>query len=165
LGAQNISEEALRDHLVMAYVGPPAAWVSIGECLYQGSEGIWWPWKRLVKYNKVPVAFAHARKVAGLCELGAVRNKMGDHRKAKTVKLVSAEGFEFIIDYKAACVSNTIRNMLSSQGRCTTHKCSRQKGFNSPSDLPGAARGPAADKLNAGFDVTQGPSLKPSWAR
>jgi hypothetical protein len=33
-----------------------------------------------------------------------------------TVKLVSAEGFEFIIDYKAACVSNTIRNMLSSQG-------------------------------------------------
>ena len=33
-----------------------------------------------------------------------------------TVKLVSAEGYEFIIDYKAACVSNTIRNMLSSQG-------------------------------------------------
>lgn len=36
----------------------------------------------------------------------------------KTVKLVSAEGFEFVIDYKAACVSNTIRNMLSSQGTC-----------------------------------------------
>jgi transcription elongation factor B subunit 1 len=34
----------------------------------------------------------------------------------QTVKLVSAEGHEFIIDYKAACVSNTIRNMLSSQG-------------------------------------------------
>jgi transcription elongation factor B subunit 1 len=33
-----------------------------------------------------------------------------------TVKLVSAEGFEFIVDYRAACVSNTIRNMLSSQG-------------------------------------------------
>lgn len=33
-----------------------------------------------------------------------------------TVKLISAEGYEFIIDYKAACVSNTIRNMLSSQG-------------------------------------------------
>jgi transcription elongation factor B subunit 1 len=33
-----------------------------------------------------------------------------------TVKLVSREGFEFIVDYKAACVSNTIRNMLSSQG-------------------------------------------------
>mmetsp|Transcript_34197 Transcript_34197/g.61670 ORF Transcript_34197/g.61670 Transcript_34197/m.61670 type:complete len:101 (-) Transcript_34197:775-1077(-) len=36
-----------------------------------------------------------------------------------TVKLVSAEGFEFIVDYKAACVSNTIRNMLSSQGSFT----------------------------------------------
>eukprot|EP00798_Chlamydomonas_sp_ICE-L_P030349 gene30349-35353_t len=36
-----------------------------------------------------------------------------------TVKLISAEGFEFIIDYKAACVSNTIRNMLSSQGSFT----------------------------------------------
>ena len=35
----------------------------------------------------------------------------------QTVKLVSAEGFEFIVDYKAACVSNTIRNMLSSQGK------------------------------------------------
>lgn len=37
-----------------------------------------------------------------------------------TVKLISAEGFEFIVDYKAACVSNTIRNMLSSSGeaRC-----------------------------------------------
>jgi transcription elongation factor B subunit 1 len=33
------------------------------------------------------------------------------------VKLVSSEGHEFIIDYKAACVSNTIRNMLSSQGQ------------------------------------------------
>ena len=33
-----------------------------------------------------------------------------------TVKLVSREGFEFVVDYKAACVSNTIRNMLSSQG-------------------------------------------------
>ena len=31
-----------------------------------------------------------------------------------TVKLISAEGFEFIVDYQAACVSNTIKNMLSS---------------------------------------------------
>jgi transcription elongation factor B subunit 1 len=30
------------------------------------------------------------------------------------VKLTSAENFEFIVDYKAACVSNTIRNMLTS---------------------------------------------------
>jgi hypothetical protein len=33
-----------------------------------------------------------------------------------TVKLISAEGFEFVVDYKAACVSATIKNMLSSQG-------------------------------------------------
>jgi hypothetical protein len=33
-----------------------------------------------------------------------------------SVKLVSAEGFEFIIDHKAACVSNTIKQMLSSEG-------------------------------------------------
>ena len=35
-----------------------------------------------------------------------------------TVKLISAEGFEFIVDYHAACVSNTIKNMLSSAGNC-----------------------------------------------
>lgn len=34
----------------------------------------------------------------------------------KAVKLISAEGFEFIVDHDAACVSNTIKNMLSSQG-------------------------------------------------
>ena len=33
-----------------------------------------------------------------------------------TVKLISAEGFEFIVDYQAACVSTTIKNMLSSSG-------------------------------------------------
>jgi transcription elongation factor B subunit 1 len=33
--------------------------------------------------------------------------------KSGTVKLVSAEGFEFIIDRKAAIVSDTPRNMLS----------------------------------------------------
>lgn len=32
------------------------------------------------------------------------------------MKLISAEGFEFVVDYKAACVSVTIKNMLSSQG-------------------------------------------------
>lgn len=32
------------------------------------------------------------------------------------VKLVSKEGFEFIIDYRAACISNTIKNMLSFDG-------------------------------------------------
>ncbi|KAK8949969.1 hypothetical protein KSP40_PGU018268 [Platanthera guangdongensis] len=33
-----------------------------------------------------------------------------------TVKLISAEGFEFVIDKKAAMVANTIRNMLTSPG-------------------------------------------------
>ena len=39
--------------------------------------------------------------------------------KESTVRLISAEGFEFVIDYEAACVSNTIKNMLSSQGSFT----------------------------------------------
>nr|XP_024389576.1 uncharacterized protein LOC112288977 isoform X2 [Physcomitrium patens] len=39
--------------------------------------------------------------------------------KSQTIKLVSAEGFEFIIDRKAAVVSNTLRNMLSSSGNFT----------------------------------------------
>lgn len=34
----------------------------------------------------------------------------------KAVKLISAEGWEFLVDWDAACVSNTIKNMLSSQG-------------------------------------------------
>ncbi|GFZ01686.1 BTB/POZ domain-containing protein [Actinidia rufa] len=37
-------------------------------------------------------------------------------RKEDTVKLISAEGYEFIIDKKAAMVSQTIRNMLTSPG-------------------------------------------------
>ncbi len=36
--------------------------------------------------------------------------------KKQMVTLVSGDGFEFIVDYEAACVSNTIKNMLSSQG-------------------------------------------------
>jgi transcription elongation factor B subunit 1 len=37
----------------------------------------------------------------------------------KTVKLISADGFEFIVDYQAAIVSKTIKNMLSSTGSYT----------------------------------------------
>lgn len=37
-------------------------------------------------------------------------------RREDTVKLISAEGFEFVIDKKAAMVSQTIRNMLTSPG-------------------------------------------------
>ena len=40
--------------------------------------------------------------------------------KGNTVRLISAEGFEFVIDYEAACVSNTIKNMLSSKGEMHT---------------------------------------------
>ncbi|CAL4982427.1 unnamed protein product [Urochloa decumbens] len=32
------------------------------------------------------------------------------------VKLISAEGFEFVVDKKAAMVPNTLRNMLTSPG-------------------------------------------------
>ncbi|CAI0428565.1 unnamed protein product [Linum tenue] len=37
-------------------------------------------------------------------------------RKEDTVKLISAEGFEFVISKEAAMVSQTIRNMLTSPG-------------------------------------------------
>ncbi|OAY77187.1 transcription elongation factor B polypeptide 1 [Ananas comosus] len=37
-------------------------------------------------------------------------------KKEDTVKLISAEGFEFVVDKKAAMVSQTIRNMLTSPG-------------------------------------------------
>ncbi|KAH0997420.1 hypothetical protein GBA52_021284 [Prunus armeniaca] len=37
-------------------------------------------------------------------------------RKEETVKLISAEGFEFVIHKDAAMVSQTIRNMLTSPG-------------------------------------------------
>jgi hypothetical protein len=36
--------------------------------------------------------------------------------KADTVKLISAEGFEFVIHREAAMISNTLKNMLSSSG-------------------------------------------------
>ena len=34
----------------------------------------------------------------------------------ETVKLISSEGFEFIVDYKAACISNTVKSVLSMEG-------------------------------------------------
>ncbi|CAN1282576.1 Eloc [Linum perenne] len=37
-------------------------------------------------------------------------------KKEDTVKLISAEGFEFVIHKEAAMVSQTIRNMLTSPG-------------------------------------------------
>jgi hypothetical protein len=32
------------------------------------------------------------------------------------VRLISSDGFEFVVDYEAACVSNTIKHMLASEG-------------------------------------------------
>ncbi|KAI4334570.1 hypothetical protein L6164_019244 [Bauhinia variegata] len=37
-------------------------------------------------------------------------------RREDTVKLISAEGFEFVVDKEAAIVSQTIHNMLTSPG-------------------------------------------------
>jgi transcription elongation factor B subunit 1 len=37
-------------------------------------------------------------------------------KKEDTVKLISSDGFEFIVDKEAAMVSQTIRNMLTSPG-------------------------------------------------
>lgn len=48
-----------------------------------------------------------------------------------TVKLISAEGFEFIVDYQAACVSNTVKNMLSSSGKEAEAAWSGDRGFGS----------------------------------
>merc|ERR1711998_144869 len=45
--------------------------------------------------------------------------KMGDEEEEKgpaVVKLISSDGFEFIIEREAAMVSGTIKNMLSSPG-------------------------------------------------
>ncbi|KAJ3038923.1 hypothetical protein HK097_002996 [Rhizophlyctis rosea] len=44
---------------------------------------------------------------------------MVDEPLAETVKLISADGFEFVIDRKCAMASGTIKNMLSSPGQFT----------------------------------------------
>ncbi|CAK9235698.1 unnamed protein product [Sphagnum jensenii] len=40
-------------------------------------------------------------------------------RKEDTVRLISAEGYEFVIEREAALVSNTLKNMLTSTGAFT----------------------------------------------
>ncbi|KAH9571567.1 hypothetical protein CY35_02G100200 [Sphagnum magellanicum] len=40
-------------------------------------------------------------------------------RKEDTVRLISAEGYEFVIEREAALVSNTLKNMLTSTGSFT----------------------------------------------
>ena len=57
------------------------------------------------------VCFLHA------CGISAeLTERRMESTEGRTVRLISAEGFEFVVDYEAACVSNTIKNMLSSKG-------------------------------------------------
>jgi len=35
----------------------------------------------------------------------------------KWIRLISSDGFEFIVDYEAACISNVIKASLSSAGK------------------------------------------------
>ena len=39
------------------------------------------------------------------------------------VRLISAEGFDFYVDREAACVSNTIKSMLNSEGEGAARRC------------------------------------------
>ena len=39
-----------------------------------------------------------------------------DDGKGKYVTLVSADGFEYVVDYEAACVSKMIKNLMTSAG-------------------------------------------------
>ncbi|GAB2244977.1 hypothetical protein Droror1_Dr00000470 [Drosera rotundifolia] len=62
--------------------------------------------------------------------LGLLSTSPTKMKKDETVKLISAEGFEFIIGKKAAMVSQTIRNMLTSPARLIVDpKTRRHKGF------------------------------------
>ncbi|KAL6653831.1 hypothetical protein ACP70R_008755 [Stipagrostis hirtigluma subsp. patula] len=45
-----------------------------------------------------------------------MEEEAAEEETAGVVKLISAEGFEFVVDKKAAMVSNTLRNMLTSPG-------------------------------------------------
>ena len=46
---------------------------------------------------------------------------------AETVKLISADGFEFVIDRKCAMASGTIKNMLSSPGAFPLWELERER--------------------------------------
>ncbi|KAI8015518.1 Elongin-C [Camellia lanceoleosa] len=60
------------------------------------------------------IAYSHRERLADLLERSHIwSQKM---KREDTVKLISADGFEFVIDKKAAMVSQTIRNMLTSPG-------------------------------------------------
>ena len=42
--------------------------------------------------------------------------EFGDDGVGKYVTLVSADGFEYVVDYEAACVSKMIKNLMTSAG-------------------------------------------------
>lgn len=59
---------------------------------------------------------------------GVTLTQRGLQEKEKYVKLISSDDVEFIVEKKAASVSSTIKQMLTSDGeelldpcRCTTH--------------------------------------------
>ncbi|CAO2145267.1 unnamed protein product [Urochloa humidicola] len=54
--------------------------------------------------------------MVGKGDLPAPREDDDEEDAGGVVKLISAEGFEFVVDKKAAMVSNTLRNMLTSPG-------------------------------------------------
>jgi len=58
--------------------------------------------------------------MVGKGEAPAPREPEEEEDTGGVVKLISAEGFEFVVDKKAAMVSNTLRNMLTSPG---TFRC------------------------------------------
>jgi hypothetical protein len=65
------------------------------------------------------IGMAEAGPDAGAEEEGGQRMEEGEKflYKPQNVKLVSAEGFEFVVDRKAAIISNMLRNMLSASGK------------------------------------------------
>lgn len=68
----------------------------------------------LVEFSEHPTpSFDHPIRLHHLIEIPPWKKKMNKEAK---VKLISAEGFEFVIDKEAAMVSQTIRNMLTSPG-------------------------------------------------
>ncbi len=65
-------------------------------------------------------SYYQIRVLLSLVSLNVLRStiaKMSDDKAPDTVKLISAEGHEFIVDRRAAMVSGTIKSMLSGPGK------------------------------------------------
>ena len=48
------------------------------------------------------------------------------------VRLISSDGFEFVVDHEAACVSNTIKHMLASEGKRERGEERERRAVNAP---------------------------------